>query len=242
MQRRIFIGWDPREAAAFAVARYSLRRHMAPMLPVNGLILDDLRRRGLYTRPTEVRNGPAGSPVLWDVISDAPMSTQHANARFLVRELSGCRGWSLFMDGDMLVRDNVAGLFDQLDPSKALYCVRHEYEIGEAIKMDGQKQTSYSRKNWSSFFIINNEHEANKALTVELINTVPGRDLHRFCWLDDDGLIGELAPEWNYLIGVSTYRQHPKVCHFTLGTPDVPGYEQCDYSFDWHQELRRWAA
>jgi hypothetical protein len=32
--------------------------------------------------------------------------------------------------------------------------------------------------------VFNCDHPANRALTLDLINTVPGRDLHRFCWLD----------------------------------------------------------
>jgi hypothetical protein len=66
--------------------------------------------------------------------------------------------------------------------------------------MDGQAQTRYARKNWSSFVIFNCDHVANKALTLDVVNNAPGRDLHRFFWLADCD-IGELSPEWNYLVG-----------------------------------------
>src|SRR4051812_46153744 len=149
---------------------------------------------------------------MWDVISDAPMSTQHANARFLVPHLAKT-GWALFMDGDMMVRGNLTKVLDGIDSSKAVYCVKHVHEPPVGVKMDGQSQTRYSRKNWSSFLLWNVEAEANKRLTLEMINTLPGRDLHRLCWLEDDE-IGELGPEWNFLIGHTDPSVNPKVVHF----------------------------
>ena len=125
MNRSIFIGFDPREAAAFAVCRNSLMRHTSQLIPVHGLVLDDLQERGLYRRPMEWRKVPPHlGTVMWDVISGAPMSTQHANARFLVPHLAD-GGWAMFCDGDMLFRDDVSKVFKDLDESKAVYCVKH---------------------------------------------------------------------------------------------------------------------
>jgi hypothetical protein len=100
--------------------------------------------------------------------------------------------------------------------------------------MDGQKQTQYPRKNQSSVMLINCDHPANKALTIEAINTLPGRDLHRFAWLDD-AEIGELPVECNYLVGVSKLPDGvlPKIVHFTRGLPDMAGYENQDYAEEW---------
>jgi len=113
----IFIGWDPREAAAFAVARSSCKAHLTRQIPIYGLVLDDLIRQGLYTRPIEYRPSAADRPIMWDVVSGAPQSTEHANARFFVPRLAKT-GWAMFCDGDVLFRGNVARLFEQLDPSK----------------------------------------------------------------------------------------------------------------------------
>ncbi len=231
----IYIGWDPREAAAFAVARLSVKRQLTQQIPVRGLVLTDLQARGLYRRPMERRG-----PVMWDLLSDAPMSTEHANARFLVPHLVRT-GWVLFMDGDMLARGNLARLFDQLDTKYAVYCVKHNHRPPPGTKMDGQLQVQYARKNWSSFMLINCDHKANAALTIAMVNTLPGRDLHRLCWLDDD-LIGGLDPAWNYLVGTTRPNIVPKVVHFTNGTPDMPGYQDCEYADEWRAELRRWAA
>lgn len=230
----IYLGFDPREAAAFAVARHSILRHLTQLIPVHGLVLDDLRERGIYTRPTERRDGR-----LYDVISEAPMSTEHAIARFLVPFLAGS-GWALFMDGDVLVRGNLARLFACADDRYAVMCVQHRHEPPEGEKMDGQAQLRYARKNWSSVCLWNVEHPANARLTVEMVNTLPGRELHAFSWLRDDE-IGALDTAWNWLAGHSDPEIEPDVVHFTAGTPDMAGYESQPYADDWRAELRAWA-
>lgn len=241
-----WVGFDPREASAFAVARESIRKH-CPFIPIRGLVLSKLQSDGLYTRPTEVRLGK-----LWDTISGAHMSTEFAISRFLVPELIRRRkgnklyfpeelgGWALFMDCDVLVRTDLLELKAMLDDSKALYCVKHDHRPMGNIKMDGQEQTAYPRKNWSSVMAFNVDHPANDALTVELVNSVPGRDLHRFCWLDDSE-IGELPPEWNYLVG-HTEGVEPKIVHFTDGGPWFPAFRDVAYADEWFAELERWAC
>jgi len=239
-QRSIWIGFDPREASAFAVCRNSLRRYLTQSIPIHGLVLSNLQRQCLYWRPMEWGRSIIDKPVMIDVISGAAMSTQHANARFLVPHLAK-HGWALFCDGDMLFRGNVVRLFDSLDPDKAVYCVKHEHSVASpAVKMDGQPQVGYHRKNWTSFIVFNCDHEANAALTLEMVNTLPGRDLHRLCWLDDD-LIGALSPEWNYLVGISEAMDNPKCIHFTEGVPDMAGYENTPFADDWRAELEMWA-
>ncbi len=245
MKFSVYIGFDPREAAAFAVARHSVEKRTGRVnIPVYGIVLDHLRGRGLYTRPTERRDGR-----LWDVISGAPMSTEFAISRFLVpylaRQMPGqVKGWALFMDCDMLVRGRdhtMVELLHLLDPDKAVMCVKHRHEPPEGEKMVGQAQLRYARKNWSSVMAFNVDHPANDALTVEMVNTLPGRDLHRFCWLADDQ-IGDLGPEWNYLVGHSDPSIGPKIVHHTEGSPCLPGYEDTEYADEWRAELADWAA
>ena len=100
--------------------------------------------------------------------------------------------------------------------------------------MDGQIQTFYARKNWSSVVLWNLDHPGNKRLTLEHLNTKPGRDLHAFKWLSDDE-IGELPVEWNWLVGVYEPNDQAKLLHFTLGVPDMQGYEDCDHAGLWRQ-------
>ncbi len=222
-----WIGYDSRMPVAFAVAKYSLRQ-WERYIPVNGLVLSDLQRRGLYRRPTQIQN----QHQLWDVISNAPMSTEFSISRFLVPHLAGT-GMALFCDSDVLFRESVSRLFEMAVDGKAVYCVKHEHDPKQVTKMDGQIQTRYSRKNWSSVMLFDCDHPSNQKLTVDMVNTLPGRDLHRFCWLEDDE-IGELPPQWNYLVGQGKMLRAPaSIVHFTEGLPDMDGYGEQEYADVW---------
>jgi lipopolysaccharide biosynthesis glycosyltransferase len=234
ISRSIWIGYDPREAEAFAAFRQSIRMRLNLPIPIYGLVLDRLRADGLYWRETTHRDNK-----LWDEISGAPMATEFAISRFLVPHLAK-GGQALFMDCDMLARTNIGRLFDICDDSKAVWCVKHDHQPSNALKMDGQAQTRYARKNWSSVMMFT-AHPANKALTPELVNQVPGRDLHRFCWLEDDQ-IGELSPEWNFLVGHTDPSIDPNIVHFTDGGPWMAGYENVPFADEWFRERDRWAA
>jgi lipopolysaccharide biosynthesis glycosyltransferase len=240
----VWIGFDPREASAFAVARDSIRR-FNQHLPINGVVLSDLQAQGLYYRITERRLGK-----LWDRISQAPMSTEFAISRFLVPTLVKRQagswhdgGWALFMDCDMLVRASLTELRKLLDDSKAVCCVKHNHHPKNKTKMDGQDQTTYPRKNWSSVMAFNVNHPANKVLDVEMVNTMPGRDLHRMCWLNDED-IGELPPEWNYLVGDTILPEgvEPKIVHYTEGGPWLEAFKNVEYAHEWNNLIERWAA
>jgi hypothetical protein len=236
MSRSIFVGYDPREAEAFAVCRHSLRRHM-PNVPVHAVVLDEVRAAGLYRRPTSIRDGR-----MWDDISEAPCSTQFAVSRFLTPILAKTR-LALFMDCDVMARASLADLFAQAeaDSSKAIWCVQHQHEPPPGIKMDGQQQTRYARKNWSSVVLWNCEHKANGALTVEMINRVPGRDLHRFSWLKDDE-IGSLHPSYNYLVGHTKLADgsEPRLVHFTEGGPWLDAYRDVEFADEYRAMRTRW--
>lgn len=244
MDRSVWIGWEPREAAAFAVARNSIKRRQAVRFtPILGLVLSSLRESGLYTRPTSRRGAQ-----MWDDISDAPMATEFACSRFLVPHLARMNSkpgnsprYAVFMDCDMLVRTDIQNLFDACRQDKAVMVVKHDHRPASTVKMDGQMQTRYLRKNWSSVCVFNIDHPANEKLTPELVNKVPGRDLHGFCWLEDDD-IGELEPGWNHLVGHSDAHPDPGIVHFTDGIPTMPGYEACDYADEWWNELENWAT
>lgn len=236
MQHSIFVGYDPRETEAFAVCRRTLRDY-AGHIPVNPLDLSELRRVGLYDRPTEKRDGQ-----LWDVISDAPMSTEFAISRFLTPILAR-KGLALFMDCDIIARSELDELFAiaEDDPSKAVWCVQHQYIPENSVKMDGQEQTRYARKNWSSVMLFNVDHPANKALSVNLINTAPGRDLHRFCWLKDHE-IGALPAKYNHLVGITEATEDPVLVHFTNGGPWFAAYRDVPFGEEWLAARRAWLA
>ncbi len=223
---RIFIGWDPSQMEAWNVAQASCRGLTTAALDIRRLSMEHLRVNGLYTRPTrETAHG------YWDAISEAPMSTGHAIARFFVPFLCSYQGWALFTDGDVLVRRDLADLFALADPAVAVQVVQHAPQHPGAVKMTGEQQTTYARKNWSSVMLFNCAHPAHATLTPELVNTVPGRDLHRFCWLRD-AEIGALPADWNHLVG-SPPNHAAALVHFTEGLPYMPGYEAVEFADEW---------
>ncbi len=232
-----FMGYDTKESEAFSVALHSVRS-LQPSIKVNALHLPTLRDIGLYTRPTSTKDGR-----LWDDISEAYMSTEHANSRFLVPFLAKGRAnkWALFTDCDIVVRRSIADIFDLAIDKYAVMVVKHNYAPAQGVKMDGQSQQPYSRKNWSSVMLFNTEHPANQRLTLEMVNTLPGRDLHRFCWLEDSE-IGELPPEWNWLVGHSSPRIDPAIVHYTEGLPSMRGYETCAFADLWFGTRRNWLS
>jgi len=171
--------------------------------------------------------------------ADKLASTEFTFTRFLIPELTDFKGWALFMDCDMILTTDIKELFDQADDKYAVMCVKHDYTPKEGVKMDGQKQTIYPRKNWSSVVLWNCGHEANRKLTQDLVNDpeINGAYLHRFSWLKDDE-IGELDHTWNYLVGVYDDIDKPNLIHYTEGGPWFENYRDCEFADLWKTELQ----
>ena len=243
MNESIWVGFDSREVAAYAVMVNSIKRNLSKPIPISGIVLSDLQAHKIYNRPTK-SFVYEGTRRLIDSLSvrpdyDGTMSTEFAISRFFVPHLAGS-GWALFTDCDMIARADLNKLFALRDKTKAVQCVKHNYTPFQSIKMDGQPQTRYSRKNWSSVILFNCDHPSNSKLTLELLNTVPGKDLHQFCWLKDEE-IGELPLEWNWLAGESEKVDNPFIVHHTLGSPCMVGYETAPYADEWNKQLIDWA-
>jgi len=168
-------------------------------------------------------------------------STEFSLTRFLVPALAGFRGWSIFMDCDMLCRADIAELQRHIreQGDKAVLVCQHDYVPKTPRKFLDQVQTRYPRKNWSSLMVFNNER--CKALTPDYVNSAAGLDLHRFAWLDE-ALIGSLPLEWNWLVGEYPYRPDAKLVHYTLGGPYFDDYRDCDYAGEWFSELGSMAS
>lgn len=245
----VWIGFDDREALAFSVARSSIRTYLPNHIHISGVVLNDLIARGWYKRVTETRKLENGVETLWDVISDAPMSTQFAISRFFILKLcevthgKAGSGWAMFVDCDVLALDHLDSLFHlaEQQQDKAMLCVHHQHTVVEgSTKKEGQIAVNYGRKNWSSVMLLNRGHPSNKKLTLELLNTVPGRDLHRFCWLDDSE-IGSLDVCWNHLAGVEgSQSPNPRIVHFTNGGPWLPQYANIEYADEWRAAFKSW--
>jgi hypothetical protein len=219
---RVYIGYDEREKVAYDVAEKTAKAWGCDVIP---LYEERLRYHGLLTRPTDRRGG------LFDLNSNAPMSTEFAISRFFVPVLAHA-GWCLFADSDVVFTEDPLELMAFADPDKALHCVKHDAFNADGTKMRGQSQTSYARKCWSSVILWNCDHPSNKRLNLSLLNQWPGRDLHGLKWLADSE-IGELPSEANWLVGIQPKPERPIVCHFTLGTPDMPERRPTEHDDIW---------
>jgi hypothetical protein len=214
----IFIGYDSREDVAFHTLKYSIERHSSVPVSIRPIKLREVQDRGLYTR----QRGPTES-------------TEFSLTRFLVPALSEYRGWSVFMDCDMLCRADIAELAAEIErqSDKALLVCQHDYTPSPERKFLNQIQTIYARKNWSSVMLMNNERCA--ALTAAYVNKASGLELHRFNWLKDEA-IGKLPLEWNWLVTEYKYNPEARLAHFTRGGPWFPEYRDCDYADEWRRE------
>ena len=195
----IYIGYDSREPAAFAVLVDTLIRNSTIPLQITPLALN-LLPPGIY-----IKRGPSDS-------------TEFSRSRFLVPYLSNYQGWSVFMDCDMVCQTDMAELMFEMvrQRDKALLVCQHDYTPKSDTKFLGEKQVAYPRKNWSSFMVFNNQK--CKALTPDYVQNATGQQLHRFEWLDD-AQIGSLPLEWNWLVGEYEDNYYAKVFHYTNGGP-----------------------
>jgi hypothetical protein len=214
----VFIGYDPREAVAFSVLTYSIHARASEPVTIAPLMLSQLRN--VLTRERH-----------------SLQSTDFSFSRFLTPYLSNYAGWSLFMDCDMLMLDDIARLFSLRDERHAVMVVKHNHVPQETTKFLGEPQSKYEKKNWSSVMLFNNAR--CRALTPEYVNTASGLELHQFKWLESDALIGALPDRWNHLVGYSAPRADAALVHYTLGGPYFESYRDCEYAEAWRAERKR---
>ena len=102
--------------------------------------------------------------------------------------------------------------------------------------MDGQKQTIYPRKNWSSMILFNCAHPSNKKLNIDLVNSETGSFLHQFKWLKDDE-IGSLDERWNWLEGWTSNHNNIYLCSSLYkGGPWFDEWQDVEFANDWINE------
>lgn len=228
---KVYIGYDKREESAYLVAESSITRRSSVPLQITPLSLDRLQSGGLLYRPMDRRGA------MYDFTSGAPMSTEFAISRFLVPLLAQT-GMALFVDSDVVFLTDISVLLSYADPSKAVQVVKHRHTPTSSTKMDGQTQTAYPRKNWSSVMLWNCDHPANRRLTLHDVNTRRGLELHGLYWLHDDE-IGDLPPGANWLVGEQE-RPKPLYCaHFTAGGPWLKDWQPRENDEIWLKEAKQ---
>jgi len=156
------------------------------------------------------------------VLSQLPLERQGLTpftfSRFLVPYLCGYKGWALFLDLDMIVLDDITNLFDMVDDKYAVMVAKNE-----------------KRFEWASVMLFN--CEKCQILTPEYVAEAQG--LHGINWVDE-GLIGNLPPDWNHLIGYDKPRADAKLAHYTQGVPCFPETSDSEYAKEWaleHQNM-----
>ena len=214
----VFIGYDPREAVAFSVLAHSIHARASSPVSITPLMLSELK--GTLTRERH--------PL---------QSTDFSFSRFLTPYLSNYAGWSIFMDCDMLMLDDVARLHALCDERYAVMVVKHDHQPKESVKFLDQPQTPYQKKNWSSVMLFNNAR--CRALTPDYVNTASGLELHQFKWLANDDLIGQLPARWNHLVGYNEPDPQAALVHYTLGGPYFTEFRDCEYAEAWRDELQK---
>jgi lipopolysaccharide biosynthesis glycosyltransferase len=215
---RVYIGYDTREAVAFSVLAYSIQTRASTPVAIAPIMLSQL---GAAFRRE----------------SHPLQSTQFSFSRFLTPYLSGYEGWSIFMDCDMLMRDDIAKLWALRDDRYAVMVVKHEHVPRETQKFLGMPQSKYEKKNWSSVMLFNNARCA--ALTPEYVSSASGLELHQFKWLGAEDDIGALPHRWNHLVGYDAPDAEAALVHYTLGGPYFPEYVGCEHAQAWRDERDR---
>jgi hypothetical protein len=210
---KIFIGYDPREKIAFHVLSQSIIEHSSIPVSISPINLNNLKK--FYKRKKRIKD-----------------STEFSISRFLTPYLSDYKGYSLFVDCDFIIRDDVAKLLKIVKsaPKKVLWCVKHNYIPKNKIKFLNEEQLIYSKKNWSSFVIYNNK-KCN-ILTPAFIEKANGLYLHQFRWTKDH-LIGSLPKAWNVLVGEQKIPKNFKSLHYTVGGPYFKKYRKSQGSNFW---------
>lgn len=210
----IFLGYDPNESIAYHVCANSIIRHATQPVSIIPLALNTLKD---YTE------------------THTDGSNQFIYSRFLVPHLMNYNSWAIFMDGDMIVQDDITKLWNLKEDDKDVMVVKHDYKTRASEKYLGAKNEDYPRKNWSSVILWNCSSYPNRKLTPEFVQKSTGAQLHRFTWLDDKR-IGELPLEWNWLDLEYDVNPNAKLIHYTLGTPSFREYATGGMADLWHKE------
>jgi lipopolysaccharide biosynthesis glycosyltransferase len=187
---KVFVGYDHRQPIAYNVLQHSIISQSSKPVSITPLVIHQLecKRTGL---------------------------TPFTFSRFMVPHLCDYEGWALFLDLDMVVKDDIAKLFDLADDRYSIMVAKN------VLKFE-----------WASVMLFN--CAKNRILTPDYIGKAAG--LHKIGWLPDDE-IGNLPPDWNLLVGYDQPIKNPKLIHYTQGIPLFPETRGSDYAKDWETAL-----
>ena len=210
----VFVGYDPREAIAYHVCVNSIIRNSSQPVAIVPVALN------LFRDYSETHTDG---------------SNHFIYTRFLVPYLCDFTGHAIFIDGDMIVRGDIAELWAMRNAALDVQVVKHDYKTRMPVKYLGAKNEDYPRKNWSSVILWNCNSFPNRKLTPDFVQHATGSELHRFSWLEDHR-IGELPSEWNWLPDEYGPNADAKLLHYTLGTPCFHEFADTPQANEWHRE------
>jgi len=188
---RIFIGMDRRQPLAYSVLQNSIIRN---------------------AEKADYAITPLLYPQLKDIMPRTGL-TEFTYTRFLVPYLCGYKGWGLFMDADMLVRDDINEFWELRDETSDVMVVKNK-----------------ERFEWPSMMFFNNR-KCKKLTPDYIIRENP----YTFDWANK---VGELPSEWNHCVGYDKPRSDAKLVHFTKGIPCFAETEGSEYGDEWRDELK----
>lgn len=183
----VFIGLDTRQPVAFTALQQSIHARASRPVSVTPLLLHQLpvTRRGL---------------------------TEFTFTRYLVPWLMRFEGVGLFLDADMIVRGDIAELFDLADAQYAVQVVKCR-----------------QRFEWPSLMLFNCARCL--MLTPEYVEHGKPEAL-------EFGPVGELPPEWNHCIGYEEPNPDAKLLHYTTGIPVFEEVQKLGFVNEWRAEIR----
>jgi lipopolysaccharide biosynthesis glycosyltransferase len=215
---RVFLGYTSREPVIFHVASHSIHTRASMPVQISPVMLSQL------TKTFNRERNPL-------------QSTDFSFSRFLVPYLCNFEGWAIFADNDIICVEDIKELWDLRDDKYAVMCVQHDHKPKSDTKFLGEKQTQYEKKNWSSVMLLN--CAKCTSLTPEYVNTRTGLELHRFQWLENEDLIGEIPKKWNHLVDwdPEVPEEELGIIHYTEGGPYFKETRDCGYADLWQREL-----
>jgi hypothetical protein len=215
----VYVGYDPREAVAYHVCCQSILQHASVPVAFIPLALHLLR-------DYDEHHGDGSNAFIY--------------SRFLVPHLERwgyANTHAIFLDGDMILRGDIAELWEMRRYDVGVQVVKHDYRTKHPVKYLGAVNEDYPRKNWSSVMLWNNRFLGNRKLVPEFVARAPGSYLHRFEWLPEDR-IGELPAKFNHLCMEQEPASAAKLLHFTVGTPCFGGeYARQEGAAEWQATL-----
>lgn len=207
----------------------------SPFHHAEAMVLEhSIRRRSSV--PIDIRHAPIHEDVL-QFPREPHQTTPFAFTRFLTPRNWGGKGFSVFMDPDMLCLCDFREIQELFDSKYVVQVVKHDYVPRSTEKYVGiqlQKQYSYERKNWSSFIIFNNQL-CQELYTKDVLASTPGLALNTFRNIPDE-LIGSIPKQFNFLVDEDNQEGPPKILHYTNGTPNVATVPD-EYAKVWNEEL-----